>query len=149
MSETTPEPTKFQTYCTMLYAHMDSEAVDEDGDRIWRGRITAIARNLGIPTGTYGKVIKQLRMMGCIEQVVRGSRGIALSVFVLHYPPTAERFQDFGAGNLTGGPNLDRLAADVENLKRQIGGLNIVSALAEFEDRLGKIERQLQDNRGK
>ena len=131
---------KIQGYCNALYERMDSEATIEEGVRVWKGRLIATCKDLGIPEGSYAKVAAQLRALGCIEQVSRGYRGSAFSMFVLHFPPTDERWLNLNNSALTNAPSLDRLAAAVEDMRRQIGGINLISALENLDERLGKVE---------
>jgi hypothetical protein len=89
--------------------------------------------------------------MGCIEQVMRGYRGNAFSVFTLQYPPTADVWRQAvnvksSGRNLTGAPTLDSLSASVEDLRKQIGGVNLVSALDNIEQRLKKLETAAKIN---
>lgn len=139
---------KMQSYCSLLYERMDSEATVEENERVWRGKIISTCAELGIPEGTYAKVVGQLRKMGCIEQVMRGYRGNAPSVYTLQYPPTPEVWRQAVTGTipLTDGPTFDRVAALVEDLRKQMGGVNLVSALANIEERLTKLETAIRSN---
>lgn len=126
---------------------MDNEAVIENNERVWKGRLVATAKSLGIPEGSYSKVVTRLRSMGCIEQVTRGYRGTALSTYILLFPPTPELWRATEArgdeGRLTAAPTSDRVARAVEDLQKQLGGINVVSALANLETRLHNLERQV------
>lgn len=141
---------KLQSYCGLLYERMDAEATIQENVRVWSGRLISTCKEIGIPEGTYSKVANKLRSMGCIEQVNRGYRGNQLSTFILHVPPTGDLWeQDFTFQGLTTGPSLDRLRSSVEDLRKQLGGINIVDALANVEGRLQKLEtaiKTLQDN---
>jgi hypothetical protein len=137
------EPTKFYVYCNRLYERMDSEAVIEENLRVWRGRIIATCKDVGIPEGTYSKVVNKLRSIGCVEQISRGYRGTALATFILHYPPTPDRLD--ARSDLTDAPSYDRLAARIEDVTRQLGGINVVSALHNLEQRIQKLESKARD----
>lgn len=143
-------------YCTILYERMESEATAEvlpaivDGDGaavlVWRGRLIATCDDLGIPRGSYQRVVRALRNSQCVEQSERGFRGVSLSVFTLHHPPTPEVQADLkdSPAPLTTAPSLDRLSAEVRDVQRQLGGINIPEALIEVERRLDVITAQLQ-----
>lgn len=137
------KPSKLLSYASALYARMDLEATQDNTDRVWRGRLIVTCRELGIPDGSRGKVVSKLRSMGCVEQVMRGYRGNALTVFILHHPPTTERFEEPEDGYLTSGPSLDTIAHALEDMRRQLGGVNLVSALANIEQRLLKLEKEV------
>lgn len=139
---------KLQSYCSLLYERMNSEATIEENLKVWRGKVISTCLELGIPEGSYSKVVNKLRSMGCIEQVMRGYRGSAPSVFTLQYPPTSEVWDRSISGTipLTDGPTLDRMAAMLEDLRRQIGGVNLVDALVNIEERLSKLETAVKES---
>lgn len=149
MTEDAPSQSgmKLQFYCSALYDRMASEAItltDEGAASaiVWQGRIIETAKSLGIPEGSYKRVVDKLRALGCVEQATRGFRGISLSGFILHYPPTPERWeaQENDPRRLTGAPNFDRLSADVRDIQTRLGGLNYTEAFAEIDRRLTALE---------
>src|SRR5215831_3427969 len=129
---------KLQSYCSMIYAYMDANAVEQEGERVWQGRIMGIVEALDIPQGSYSKALNLLRKIGSVEQVSRGYRGSAFSIYVLRAPPTFEEPEILQTKVLTGGPSLDRLASQVNDLATQIGGINIPHTLLNFEQRLAR-----------
>ena len=140
-------PSKLRSYCHLLYARMDAEATDEQNVRVWRGRLIETCGDLGIPEGSYSKVVTRLRELGCIEQVTRGFRGTALSTYIVRYPPTDEVWNVKSSSDpLTTAPTVDSLVARMENLERQLGGLNVVDAMANFEKRLQQVEKANRGN---
>ena len=140
------QQTKTQGYANALYARMDKEAVDG----IWSGRLVETCIDLGIPQGGYNRAVNALRKMGCIEQLVRGFRGSQLSSFVLRQPPTPEvwdtAFVKSRNRDLTKRPSLDTLIAQTRDLEERIGGLNIVKAFKDHEDRITALERLIQND---
>ena len=126
-----------------LYDILDRHATEEEGQKVFRGSITQAFRELEISQSHYSNVQKLLVAAGAIELVQRGARGIP-SVFVLHGKPEAETFSPIP---LTGVPKPDMfaLAQAVKDIQRQIGGLDIVRALADLEKRVGKLEKKGQD----
>lgn len=149
------EQPKLFSYCNSLYEFMDSNSTPGLSDtdtpnndiQVWRGRLLETCESLGIPKGGTTRVVGALRALGCVEQIARGFRGTALSEFILHYPPTAEVWAASSALNvksraegLTRGPSPDRLAADVRDLKQQLGGINLIEAIAELDRRISKLE---------
>ena len=139
---------KTQGYAIALYARMEKEA--DDG--VWSGRLVDTAINLGIPQGGYNRAVNALRKMDCIEQLERGFRGSQLSVFLLKRAPTQEvwdtAFVKSRDRDLTNAPSLDMLRGEVRDLRdnfdRMTGGMNIVEAFANFEQRLKTVEDLLQ-----
>jgi hypothetical protein len=155
-------PTKFFSYCAALYKRMELEAVavKQEGSELpneyvhlWRGRVVETILDLDIPMGSYAKVVKKLRELGCIEQVTRGFRGDNLSEYVLHYPPTEDRWgEKISPRALTGAPTPDSLSAQVKTLQDALqtitGGLNIVEAFSNIERRLRALEDVVQRTNG-
>lgn len=151
-----PAREKLAHYCTILYERMEVEALGnairadpnyETNIHIWKGRLIATCDDLGIPRGSYQRVVKALRNTQCIEQVERGFRGAALSTFILHHPPTLdvqEALRD-SPGRLTGGPNYDSLRAEVQAIAKQLGGMSIPEALLEVEKRFESITARLDE----
>lgn len=145
--------TKTQTYAAALYAKMDENAEHGENGIIWRGEIVDTSVSVGIPIGSYNRAINYLRKAGCVEQLARGSAGGQPSIFRLIQPPTPEVWDEAFVKSrdrtLTSAPSLDMLHQQVRDISRQIGGINIAEALANFERRLaaleGKLDRFVQD----
>lgn len=133
------EPTKLRQHCSLLYSRFESEAVEG----VWSGKLIDTITDLGIPRGSYTRVLTTLKNGGCIEQSERGFRGSSLTVFILHHPPVEEIFAESEVEDLTRRPNLDTLASDIQAIKKNIGGINIVEAFAEVERRLSVITAQI------
>ena len=154
MSSETIEPKqlKIMGYMSALYDFMSTEAENQDqpieGEvLIWQGRLIRTCTSIGIPEGYYKRVVDTLRAMGCIELLNQGRRGKTLTAIALRYPPTRELYEEAivksGWEDLTAGVSFDTLVADVRNLQRQIGGIDIQAALVELDKRFRKIETAL------
>ncbi|SRR6266404_3082106 len=145
------EQPKLFTYCSALYAAFDEGAQTTDNVRVWSGRLLEVCDSIGIPRGGYSRVINMLRKMGCVEQVSRGFRGNALSEFLLFQPPTAEVWSaanvKSASGDLTKAPTLDRLSAEVSDLQKQIGGLNIPEALKNIEGQIAELRTLVEQSK--
>ena len=123
----------------MLYDHLDANAVEEDDVRIFRGSIVKAYDDLGISHSHYSNVQKMLVESGAIEMLQRGARGIE-SVYQLNGRPSPEKLRKspLTKTNSRATVALEQRIADIQ---RQIGGLDIVAALADLEKRLGKLEK--------
>jgi hypothetical protein len=136
-----------------LYEQLDSEAKEEDMDgvnlRVFRGSIVHAYRTCAIPQSYYSAVRKSLTGMGCITMLRQGARGKA-SVVVLHKAPELADYEVVKHSDLT--PRLDPaiLAQRVDDLSKQLGGINIVAAFQNIEERLREVEHRtdkiFQDN---
>jgi hypothetical protein len=138
--------TKTQSYANAFYAECAANAKEEvvNGEvvSVWSGFIGETCRKLRIPTGMERKVVKPLEAMGCIKIVQRGA-GPYPSMLVLAYPPTEDLWVGSDAPSaLTRRPTYASLISDVETIKKQLGGGNIVEALAELDRRLKSLEAQ-------
>ena len=151
MIDETEQPKLFG-YCSLLYARMhqesivvsDTELPDGISKNVWRGRLVATCDELNIPRGSYNRVVTALRNLGCVELATRGYSGKTSSEFILHYPPTQERYHEAivksSVEGLTTKPTLDRLSADIQDLRRQLGGINHIDAFSNIEGRLKNLE---------
>jgi hypothetical protein len=106
---------------------------------VWEGSLTATCASLGIPKGTERRVTRSLEDMMCIEVLRRGVVNYPTMIALLR-PPTEELWGDRSEPGLTSKRAFATLSQEVENLKRQMGGLNIVEAFDNHEKRLRKLE---------
>jgi hypothetical protein len=140
---------KLYSHCALLYAKLDSNA---DEDHVWQGSIIDASRQVGINIGSYSRVVNALRKLGCIEQVKQGYRGNP-SIYRIHFPPTDEVWLKNAPDrteDLTRAPSSDTMAAQIKDIQKQLGGIVIVDAFKNIEDRLQKVERQVKElNNGK
>lgn len=146
-----PETAKTQHYASALYARMDSESSQIEGDIIWQGRIIDTCISLGIPQGGYNRVVNALRKLGCIELIERGYRGNTPTVYRLLAPPTVEAwaasFVKSAPDDLTRKPSLDTLSKTVEAIADNIGGIHIPSALMVLDKELKKLQGEVRELR--
>lgn len=136
--------TKLYGYVNAFYAHClensEEKVIDGNAVNVWSGFIGKTCRELKIPAGMDRRVIKPLEELGCITYVQRGA-GQWPSVVVLHYPPTADVWESEDGGKpLTRRVSFDILCSEVEEIKRSIGGGNIVAALKSLDERISKLE---------
>lgn len=147
--EKQPKQPKIVSYMAALYDIMATTATHVnpgDGENIlvWQGRLIQTCTSVGIPEGYYKKVVDALRKIGSIEQLSTGTRGSNLTAFVLRYPPTAELYDEAivksGWQGLTSAVSPDTLAAQVRDILKRLGGLDIVGAFKNHEERIAKLE---------
>lgn len=134
---TKPVPVKERAL--MLYDYLESKAVEDDIEgRVFRGSIVAAYDELKISHSHYTTVQRMLVESGAMELVQRGARGIE-SVYRLNGRPDPENLRKL---SLTKPDNRATVALEqrVADIQRQIGGLDIVQALADLEKRLAVLE---------
>lgn len=144
----TPQLTKLQMYCSALYNIMDKDAVavtlsDSTEVRVWRGLITETAASVGAGEGVYSRVIDRLTILGCIAVLDRGRRNNPSTV-ALHFPPTAEVWARKNLdSDLTNRPSPAMMQAELRDIRGQLGGLNVIKALSNLDQRLTEVEIKL------
>jgi hypothetical protein len=106
---------------------------------IFRGSLTRAWNAVGASNSYYSQVMRFLYDSGCLHLVQRGAASTPSVVAVIKRP---EPNVTVSSGRLTTGPNPATLIQEVENIKRNVGGINIAEALAEIESRLEKLERE-------
>src|SRR4051794_40592090 len=122
-------PTKQQSYANALYAVMADNArkhiIEGVTITVWEGSFTQTWSSIGIPKGTERRITRALEDMMCIEVLRRGVVNYP-SMIALLRPPTEELWAEISEQQgLTSHRSFAILSQEVENLKRQIGGLNI------------------------
>jgi len=144
---------KLLSYCSILYARFLSESITESVEglevRVWRGKLTKTATAVGIPDGVYKRVVDQLITLKCIDQLQQGRRGSNPTTIILLRPPTADVWDDeIRARDLTRSLTPAILSRRLDDLERQLKGVDIVKALGELQkqiDELNKSVKKLQD----
>ena len=143
------EQPKLQTYCSLVYAYMYDHSKIEEHEglelRIWRGKLVKTVLSLGVPDGTYKRVMDQLATLGCIEQMERGYRGNFPTTIVLIKPPTADIWENSASGGLTRGTSPGILEARIDDLARRLGTINIPQALGELQVQIDDCKKILQE----
>jgi hypothetical protein len=80
----------FKHACT-VYEAMEASSETVEGRKVWKGHLTKVFTELGLPTPQYTHVMKCLKEMGCVEQIQRGG-GIGNSQWQMIRPPEEELF---------------------------------------------------------
>lgn len=150
ISQTTGTTLKMYEYCVALYDAMINdyaeEEINEQTVKVWRGPITNVVKQLDIPQGVYGKLMEQMYHLECITKLNSGSAGIP-SVFVLHHSPASVPWTiPAPKKRLTGDAKAAKVLSveqRVTDLAKALGGLDIVAVMADFQQRMDKLEKQL------
>jgi len=138
---------KTQAYSTALYAelaeHAESRTVGGVTVSVWKGSLVKTCRSIGVPKGTERRVVAPLEYLECIQILQRGVANVPSTVVLLK-PPTEEMWEDYDSG-LTSRPSLARLSRQVEDISRQLGGVNLAEALLSLDRRLTAVESTISD----
>lgn len=117
------------------------EPIDGEEYHIYRGPISKLWSSLDIPQAYYSEVFYQLDIQGCITYLQRGSRSVE-TVVMLHYPPTEDGYKAKQRRGLTDAENFANMIELVrKHEKGLIGGIKIVEAFGELEDRIKRLEK--------
>lgn len=136
-------PTMYR-HANTVYFSMSEQSTEKEIKgvtvQVWRGSITDLFRGTGISWSFYQGVMDGLERCGSIARTKRGNAGVP-SEFVLHHPP------DLGDWPVTEGLTKhvddDMLKAQVEDLAKRLGGIDIVEAFTDLESRLTECEERL------
>lgn len=133
-----------------FYDALDERAIEaEDGTRIFKGHTTVVAGKLKPPitSSHYSHIRRYLIAMDCVGKMQSGSRN-SESIWVLHRRPTQELLDGADPGMLIQNRNEREkykiLAQQVNDLKTQLGGLNVIKAIAALEKRIDQLDDEVQ-----
>ena|SRR5687767_12956634 len=121
------------------------EKIGEHHLRVFRGSITKVWNEVGASNAYYSKVMRSLEDMSSIVILQRGSVNVESVIAVLRNPLPDE----FAPQDLTSAENPATLRQELENVKRNIGGINIPDALQVLHERLTILEREVGQDNGK
>jgi hypothetical protein len=116
------------------------EDIDGDTMHIYRGQVAKLYQTLGIPQSYYTEIFTELRRQECIINLQRGSRNVN-TVILLQHPPEAGDFSPKGARDLTSAEDSANLREMILLHDKLIGGMDIVGAFKNVEERLLRLEQ--------
>jgi hypothetical protein len=85
-------------HCTNVYKEMKEQARESHdypeyaGQLVYVGHLTKLFQALDLAVPYYTSVMKQLKAMGCVEQIRRGGGG-APSAWAMNFEPEREAFE--------------------------------------------------------
>jgi len=143
----------FITHCISLYNALDERAIikplpDDTEERVFQGAIGTVYRSLGISQTYYGPIFQTLEDVGSILKLQRGGRNQD-TVILLRGLPT-DWPEDLGwkgeslthAKPLTEDSRYAKILREVQEIgEGTIGGINVLMALAELEQRVIALEK--------
>jgi hypothetical protein len=133
-------------YTDDFYKRLNNEAEREtiNGIKVdvFKGSLTELYRAMGIGQSYYSRIMDSLKSMGCVTMVQRGSRKTP-SILVLHHAPDRGEWQAHHARpDLTKRMEGATLSDRVFNVEQRLGGINIVDAFKNLEERLQALEKK-------
>jgi len=107
--------------CCKVYDAMNEAAQSrgDDGVAVYRGYTTYLLEQCGYSISIYTPVMRRLRSMGCVQQKIRGGRGIP-SEWIVIKPPTRQAFAQGGQRWMAQGERITDLEERVAALEAQL-----------------------------
>lgn len=113
--------------------------------RVWKGFTTKTFAELGIPQPYYGKILRALTEMGCIQQLRRGGRTSPSEWAVFKTEPDLEVFEKLEPAPLTKTTtSIDRLNQSIADIREALGGIDIPKAMTHMQVQLDDQEERLR-----
>jgi hypothetical protein len=107
---------------------------------IWRGKLIQTADDLGLPAGTYKRVMDALTDLQCVEMLERGMRG-QLTSLILHAAPTDELWTQAPAHkDLTRPESSAILSRRVQELERRLEGFDVKQGYVELQRQVSSLQ---------
>lgn len=131
-----------KAHCERVYAEFQKGATLEGGVLVWKGKSSELLAELKVPSGYYGRVMRQLEYMGCLTRRHRGSLGVPSEIELHRDPSSIKEWVDAPSKDLTGLPEYATLAQTVKDIETLVGGIDIREALRDLDTRLSVIERK-------
>lgn len=126
------------SHIIVVYNEMERNAEDAEDLKIYTGAVSNMIKSLGISMTYYKPIFRALYDNGYCAMGDRGGKNKPSTIILLRRPERDELL-DLTSGD---GESIISLVNRVESLESSVGGLHIVTALAEFERRLATIEKK-------
>jgi hypothetical protein len=123
-----------------LHKQAKPEEVNGEQTPVFRGSMTKVWHQVSNSQSYYVPVQDFLRSYGYMTILQRGSRGKD-SVIVFHGRPNRA---DLDGLDLTALSEPAKLKAEIEEIQKRLGGIDIVEAFANVEGRLKELETLVQ-----
>lgn len=141
------------TFYDAMYDESFTDEVDGKEFRLYKGYLTNLFTSVIGSLNTYSKIRGRLASLGCIQILEAGARNFPSVVVLVQHPADADWEASAGGPkprkkDLTDTPEYARLLAEVEGIKKRLGGVDLAEALSNIERRLVKVEKELHKTTG-
>lgn len=133
----------FIQHCETVYRALTERATVKDGQLVFVGKLTDAFKSTGLSMTYYGPVFKTLEDTGAILKIQQGGRNLDSILCLQGIPsewPEGLGWKGKNSKPLTDESRYGTLLLEVEEIKQSLGGINIVSVLLDFEQRLKALE---------
>lgn len=149
--KTPEEPSALYRHCVSTYDLMYVESSEDEANgrhfRVWEGKISSLFSGLKISQSYYGRIFTTLEELGCLTKLRTGTREWK-TLYALHYHPTYVEWPEGAEKRPTGrrrgtgsSSKLDVISQRLDDLVTQLSGIDIVTVLSDFEERLLRLEK--------
>lgn len=146
----------FRQHCETVYKALRDRASlrttpEGEQEMVFTGAVSEVYHSLGISQTYYGPIFDTLEDVGAILRVQRGGRGIDSVLVLREMPkvwPEGMGWKGRNSKPLTDDSRYATILLDVQRLQESIGGLNVLSAMMDFENRLRKLEAEVVKMKG-
>ena len=153
----------FINHCETVYRALEERSTLQrlkDGDDVEKeyltfiGAVTPVYQSLGISQAYYGPIFQTLEDVGAILKMQQGARNIDTIIVLRGLPEVGSWPEGLGwkgknSDPLTENSRYATLLGEIQEIAEgTIGGINVITALAELEQRIvaleSKVSRQEQ-----
>lgn len=146
----------FKQHCETVYKALKERATvrptsDGTNELVFTGAVSEVYQSLNISQTYYGPIFETLEDIGAILRIQRGGRGIDSVMVIRELPevwPKGLGWKGRNSRPLTDDSRYATLLLDVQRLQESIGGLNVLNAMMDFENRLQRLEAELVKMKG-
>jgi hypothetical protein len=126
-------------YCIALYDAMKARAVKG----VFTGSFTEVYKTLGISNQYYSKCTKALVDIGSVEHIQRGHHKRPTIYKLIHRPTKAQldEYDFLTPRTRRARVSEEELLQRLQKLERSVGGVDIVAALTNLEQRIVALEK--------
>lgn len=143
----------FIQHCETFYNALNEVSTNIETDngvvRRFAGKVTEVWKSTGLAQTYYTPVTKALERHSAILRVQTGGRNVD-TVFILNGLPDEwdvdgwkGQSSTFTKSDLTFHDKVDKLVTRLEAVEKSLGGLNVLTALEEQENRIKALEAQI------
>lgn len=134
-------------YCLLVYHALEKDAKPDNGyNLLWEGKLVALFSSLGISNAHYGKVLKTMYEIGCLQQVRRGARNVS-SLIALHGEPTEAHIKGVVSldRDLTPPSDSAKLERRVKEIEGRLQGIDVHKMVQSTDERIRVLERKVAE----
>jgi hypothetical protein len=144
----------FIAHCETLYRALAERATiqrfseddSQPAELVFKGAVVPVYKSLGISQTYYGPIFETLEDVGAILKIQQGARGIDTVIVLRGLPkkwPASLGWNGARSEPLTDATRYAKLLHEVQEIQHSIGGINVLLALAELEERMIRLESRV------